>query len=91
MTPNGTMLLYLERANGTAGSATVVVMARNRGEVFRAIRVFEVQTGAAVEFTQVGADVMPPATDIKFRITQVSDSNTIVDGAIEYLLLREQD
>lgn len=79
----------ITRANGSAGSATVLLMARRRGEVFRAIRAFELQTGAATEFTQLGADKLPPGTDIKFTIHQVSDNNTIADGAFEYTLFEE--
>lgn len=77
------------RANGSAGSATILLMARRRGEVFRAIRSFEIQTGAPTEFTAVGGDVLPPMTDVKFRVDQVSDSNTIIDAAIEYTLFTE--
>lgn len=77
----------ITRANGSPGSATVMVKARRKGEVFRAIRDFELQTGAAVEFTQIGADILPGGTDIKFRVEQVSDNNTIIDCAFEYFLV----
>jgi hypothetical protein len=89
--PTNTTLLIkrirtaITRANGSSGSATVELRVRNRGEAWRSIRVFEVQTGAPTEFTAVGGDVIIQESDIKFTITQVSDNNTIVDGALEYL------
>ena len=77
----------ITRANGSAGSSTIILNARRKGEIFRGIRVFEVQTGDATEFTQVGGDLLPPGTDIKFTIDQVSDTNTIADGAFEFYLI----
>jgi len=79
----------ITRASGAAGSATINLLVRRRGEVFRAVRVFEVQTGAPTEFTSLGGIVVAPGSDIKFRIQDVSDNSTIVDGAFEYLLVEE--
>ena len=79
----------ITRANGSAGSATINLNVRRRGEVFRAARVFEVQTGAPTEFTALGGILAAPGSDIKFTIEDVSDNNTVVDGAIEYLLVDE--
>lgn len=79
--------LAITRANGSAGSAFAGVLSRRPGEVFRTIRPFELQTGASVEFTALGGDVLAPKTDLKFRIFSVSDNNTVVDGTIEYIQL----
>lgn len=79
----------ITRANGSAGAATITLRVRMHGEVFRAIRDFEIQTGAAVDFTQLGGDVLPAGTDIKFRIDSVTDANTVSDGAFEYTLFTE--
>jgi len=77
----------ITRANGSAGSATINLNARGFGEAWNAIRSFEVQTGAATEFTQIGGDILRPGTDVKFTIQQVSDNSTISDGALEYYLM----
>lgn len=79
----------ITRNNGSAGSATIILQIRQIGESWRAIRDFEIQTGASVEFTQLGGDVLLPGTDIKFTIQQVSDNGTIADGAFEYTLIDE--
>lgn len=93
--PTGKILILrrlrvgITRASGTAGSAQISFRCRNRGEVFRTIRPFEVQTGDAVEFTALGGDIIAPGADIKFRVDSVSDNNTIADGAFEYSLFEE--
>jgi len=76
----------ITRASGAAGSATVSLRVRNPGGVYRARRLFEVQTGGPVEFTAWGGDVIAPGADIKYRVDTVSDNNTIADGAFEYIL-----
>ena len=75
----------ITRASGAAGSATVRLLVRNFGEVYRAVRDFEVQTGGATEFTQIGGDILHACTDIKIHVESVSDNNTIIDAAFEYL------
>lgn len=80
----------ISRSNGSAGSATITLRARRFGEVFRAIRAFEIQTGAPTEFLQQGADILPEGTDIKFTIDDVSDSNTVAEAAFEYLSVVEE-
>ena len=47
------------------------------------------QTGAAIDFTQLGGDVFTPGTDVKFRVNSVSDNNTIIDAAFEYTEIDE--
>ena len=76
----------ITRASGAAGSATVTLRVRETGGVFRAIRVFEVQTASTTDFTQLGGDILPAGTDIKFRIDQVSDNDTVAEAAFEYVL-----
>lgn len=73
----------IARASGAAGSAVMTLRVRRRGEVFRAARVFDVQTGGGAEFRNVGGDVFPPACDIKFRVDSVSDTNTFAEAAFE--------
>lgn len=77
----------ITRANGSAGSATVTLRARESGGVFQARRAFETQTGASVEFTNVGGEVFPAGTDLKVRVEAVSDNNTVIDTAIEFILV----
>ncbi len=79
----------ITRANGSGGSATIVFQIRERGGAWQGKRVFEVQTGTGTGFTQEGGIVVPPQTDMKFTITQVSDTNTIAEGAIEYYEINE--
>lgn len=76
----------ITRENGSAGSATITLNTRRHGEAWQAIRAFEIQTGAAVEFVQIGGDLLGPGTDIKFTIDSVSDNNTVIDGAIELIM-----
>lgn len=77
----------ITRANGSAGSATITLRARETGGVYRALRVFEMQTGATTEFTSLGGIVLPEGTDIKYRIETVSDTNTVAEGSFEYILV----
>lgn len=77
----------ITRANGSAGSATITLRARPSGGVYKAIRAFELQTGAATEFTMEGGIVLPALTDVKYRIETVSDTNTVAEGAFEYILI----
>ncbi len=91
--PSGCTLLIkrvrvsIARASGAAGSATVSLRVRPPGGVFNAIRVFEIQTGGQVEFSLVGGDVVESGSDIKFRVEDVSDNNTIVEAAFEYVII----
>jgi hypothetical protein len=78
----------ITRTNGSAGSATVTLRVReSESGVFRAIRVFELDTSSPVEYTSVGGDVIPAGSDIKFRIEDVSDNATVAEGAFEYVLV----
>lgn len=77
----------ITRANGSAGSATVTLRMRPSGGVYRAIRAFELQTGAPTEFTSFAGEIIEAGSDIKVRVDQVSDNNTIIDSAFEYILI----
>lgn len=77
----------ITRANGSAGSATILLNIREFGGAWNAINTFEIQTGATVEYTSVGATVLSEGTDVKFTISQVSDNGTIAEGAFEYFLV----
>lgn len=77
------------RASGAAGSATISFRVREPGGVYRAVRIFEVQTGGPVNYTEFAGTVFPAGSDVKFRVDQVSDNNTICEGAFEYILTAE--
>lgn len=77
----------ITRSNGSAGSATIILYCREPGGAFNGVRVFDLQTGATTEFSSEGAIVFPEGTDVKFQITNVSDSNTRSEAAIEYYLI----
>lgn len=79
--------MSITRNNGSAGSATATIRARPSGGVYQASRVFELQTGGGVDYTSYGGKVFTAGTDLKLRIEQVSDDNTIVDGAFEFILV----
>lgn len=71
----------IARSNGSAGSAHVTLRRRPSGGVYNAIRSFEVTTGVAME-TLAPIDVQP-GDDLKFRVEEVSDTNTIVLGQLD--------
>lgn len=77
----------LTRTTGAAGSATVSLRARPPGGVYRGIRIFELQTGSPTEFTAFAGDTLDAGTDLKFHIENVSDNNSVFDGAIEYVFV----
>ena len=81
------VLCSIVRANGSAGSATIALYARPFGQAFQAQRVYELQTGAPVDDDIEGGIVLPPGTDIKGTVAQVSDGNTIAQINIEYYLI----
>lgn len=81
--------VHITRASGAAGSATITLRAREPGGVYRAVKVFEVQTGGGISYTVFSGDVYEAGTDLKFRIDQVSDNDTIAEGEFEYILTDE--
>lgn len=93
--PNGKVAVLkrirttITRTNGSAGSATIQLNAREPYGAWRAVRVFELQTGAATEFTNVGGIVFTEGFDVKYTIADVSDNNTVAEGAFEFYLIDE--
>ena len=92
---NSTMIVkrirvQMARANGSAGSGTVSLLCRENSPDagWRAPRVFAATTNSPTDFTSVGGLIFPAGSDIKFRIEDVSDTNTIVEGAFEYYLIK---
>lgn len=79
----------ITRANGSAGSANVVLNAREFRGAWRAVRDFEIQTGSPTEFTAEGGLVFTEGYDIKYTVLDVSDNNTVIDAAFEYYLIDE--
>lgn len=79
----------ITRTSGSAGSATIELRSREPNGAFRSLRVFELQTGATTEFSAEGGIVLQEGTDIKYTITQVSDNNTVAEGAFEFYLIDE--
>ncbi len=80
----------ITRTSGAAGSATILFTVRERGGgAWNAKRVFEIQTGGALGFSQEGGIILAPGTDFKFRIHDVSDNSTVCESAVEYYLIDE--
>lgn len=75
------------RTNGSAGQATVTFRVREPGGVYRALRDFDMTTEEGINFTQITGDVLPPGTDMKFRIESISDNTVTVDAFLEGLLV----
>lgn len=79
--------MAINRKNGSPGSARVTLQLRPPGSVYLGVRVFEMQTGAALGYDVLGGRLIPEGTDMKIQITQVSDNNSQFEGAVEYLLI----
>lgn len=77
------------RTSGSAGSANINLVAREPYGSWRAVRAFEIQTGAPTEFQNVGGLVFLEGEDIKYTIQDVSDNNTVAEGAFEFYLIDE--
>ncbi len=77
----------ITRTSGAAGSATVTVRVREPDGVFWAARTLELQTGSARDFTEFAGDVWLAGTDIKVRVEDVSDNNTVIDSSFGYILI----
>lgn len=78
--------MKITRTSGSAGSGTVALMVRPPGGVFNAEKVFELQTGSSIQPSDFGF-VVNPGSDIKFRVLNVSDNGTIVEGSFDYVLI----
>lgn len=75
----------ITRTNGSAGSATIALNVRRFGQAFTSERVYELNTtGASPDETIL---TLPPATDIKGTVENVSDNNTVAEIRIEFFLV----
>lgn len=77
----------ITRTNGSSGSAFITLRARETGGVFRVISSYDVQTGQFVDDRRSGGIKLPAGTDVKFVCESVSDTNTIPNANIEFVLL----
>lgn len=77
----------MTRTNGSAGSATVSMRVREVGGVYRAINVYEIQDGGGANYKYFAGATYPAGSDIKFRADDVSDNNTVVEAAFEFILI----
>lgn len=78
--------LYLSRASGAAGSADVVFQIRLNGEVWRTTRPYQITTSVPVD-EMIQGTVLPPLTDIRLRIRDVSDASSAIAGSVDFLLV----
>lgn len=77
----------LTRTNGSAGSGTLELLVREEGKVYKAVRVFEIQQGAGLAREINAAVSLPAKSDVQWRVTDVSDTNTVLTGTFEILLV----
>lgn len=83
-----TLRMSIVRASGASGSATLSLRVRKPGGVFASYGIFEVGTNDASEYTPEGGLLLEAGSDIVFRVERVSDSNTVIEMFIEYLLIK---
>jgi hypothetical protein len=77
----------MARSNGSAGSAVIQFLVRERGGAWNAKRVYDVTDSVSVNTKFVGGIVVNPMSDIKVRVTSVSDNNTSVEASFEYFII----
>lgn len=83
--------LKLARNTGADGAAVCTIRYREFGSrVFKSSRPLELTSGSDTSFTSIGGDLIPPGADVKFRVEEVSDNLSIVEGALEYILIDER-
>ena len=75
----------IARANGSAGSANVRLLAREPGATFRAIRNAEVTTAYPYLSKLETGIVLEELTDIKWQVFSVSDQDTVCTAEFEYI------
>ena len=75
------------RANGSPGSAVLTVREREENGVFRGVRREALTTAFPVQYEISGSISLPAKTDVKVRIESVSDNNSQIAAAIEYVLI----
>ncbi len=79
----------ITRASGAAGSATVALLVRERGGAWATKRIFELSTSNSADLRQEGGLIIRAESDIKLRVLEVSDNDTIAEGTIEYYFVDE--
>lgn len=73
------------RANGSAGSADVRFQIRQRGEGWQTKRYPSIQNGGGYN-PNINADlIIREGSDIRWRVDDVSDNNTIISAEFEYI------
>ena len=81
----------ITRANGSLGSATIIMYVRERGSnAFTALQFFELSTSSPITRKLLGGDLLTPGTDFKFTVEDVSDNNTVAEVDCEYYLIDEE-
>lgn len=81
--------ISMGRANGAAGSALVTIRSRELGGVYRSIRVFTITDSMSADYTALGGSSMAAGSDIKVRCESVSDTNTEIEAALEFLIVED--
>lgn len=81
-----TYITGITRLTGAAGAATVQFETRKYGESWVVLRSFDLQTGARINIDENGGTVLCGGTDIRCRVTRVSDNSTVIDASLEYLV-----
>ncbi len=78
--------MAITRLAGTAGSATVYIEQRPYGEAWKVIRAFEISTGASVLMEELGGVILRSGTDMRVRVKDVSDNDTVIDASLAYMI-----
>ena len=81
----GRASVKLARANGSAGSAILQLNIRKIGHAWNAIRTYDLTDGAGITEKEPGGFWMPPGTDYKISVPDVSDNNTQIQGVLTTL------
>lgn len=81
----------ITRANGSLGSATVIMYVRERGSnSFTALQFYELSTSSPITRKLLGGDLLSEGTDFKFTVDNVSDNNTVAEVDCEYYLIDKE-
>lgn len=75
------------RAGGNGGTTVITLRAREPGGVYRARHTYDLQIGDNIRDRRAGGIVLPPLTDVKFRVQSVSASGTRVNANMEIILI----
>lgn len=79
--------ISMGRANGSAGSAQVSLRIRPSGGVYQAKRVYEITNSIPAQPPLKFPIVANAGDDIKVRVDDVSDTNTIVTAELDIMLV----